>query len=191
MREFFEKSERTPCTHRELADLAVLRLLDLKDDLEHGDSSIAEILRTVTQETDIRKYIGRELREKASGRYSVPQEEELADAQRTDLRLHGVGFDGPVPVELKLADNWTGPTLIERFENQLRGYLRDQRSSRGVFLLLYRGTKSGWKMANKPHLVTFKELVAELQEQWQRMSKDYPKIDDIKVIGIDLTMRST
>ncbi len=124
--------ERTPGNHRELAELAILRLLDLKDDLEHGDSSIASILKTVTQETEIRKYIGRELREKALERYSIPQEEELADAKRPDLRFHGVGFDAPVPVELKLADKWTGPALFERLENQLcADYLRDNRSSRG------------------------------------------------------------
>ena len=57
VRDFYEKLERTPSNHRELAELAVLRLLDLKDDLEHGDSSIAGILQTVKQETDMRKYI--------------------------------------------------------------------------------------------------------------------------------------
>lgn len=88
IRAFHEKLERTPSNHRELAELVVLRLLDLKDDLEHGDSSVARILQTVTQETDMRKYIGRELREKALGRDSIPQEEEFADAKRTDMRFH-------------------------------------------------------------------------------------------------------
>lgn len=118
VRDFHEKLERTPRNHRELAELAILRLLDLKEDLELGDSSIASILQTVTQETEMRKFIGRELREKAFGRYSIPQEEELADAKRPDLRFHGVGFEGPIPVELKLADNnWSGPKLYDRLEN--------------------------------------------------------------------------
>src|SRR6267378_2112063 len=41
--EFHERLDRTPSNHRELADLAVLRLLDLKDDLEEGDDSIAAV----------------------------------------------------------------------------------------------------------------------------------------------------
>jgi len=136
--EFQEKLERTPANHGELAELATMRLLDLKDDLEHGDSSIAQILQKVTLEPEMRKYIGRELREKALGRYSIPQEEELADAKKPDLRFLGSGFDGPVPVELKLADKWTGPALFERLENQLcRDYLRDNRSNRGLFILVY------------------------------------------------------
>ena len=194
VRDFHERLERTPSHHRELAELTVLRLLDLKDDLEHGDSSIAAILQTVTQETDMRKFIGRELREKAFGRYSIPQEEELADAKKPDLRFHGVDFDGPVPVELKLADNWSGPKLFERLENQLCGdYLRDNRSNRGIFVLVYRGnkSKSSWDVPGSDNRVDFAGLTTELQDHWWRISPKFSNVDDITVIGIDLTKRSS
>ena len=192
VRDFHDKLERTPTNHRELAELAILRLLDLKDDLEQGDSSIASILKKVNQETEIRKYIGKELRDKAQGRYSIPQEEELADAKKPDLRFHGAGFDGPVPVELKLADNWTGPQLFERFENQLCGdYLRDNRSGRGIFLLVYRGgKKSHWEVPGSGNRLNFEGLTVALQEHWLLISPKYSNIDDIQVIGIDLTKRS-
>jgi hypothetical protein len=190
VRDFHERLERTPSNHRELAELAILRLLDFKDDLEHGDSSIAGILQPVKQETDMRKYIGRELREKALGRYSIPQEEELADAKRPDLRVHGVDFDEPVPVELKLADNWTGPALFERLENQLCGdYLRDNRSSRGIFVLVYRGAKGGWDVPSSDNRENFAGLTAALQDHWLWISPKFSNVDDITVIGIDLTKR--
>ena len=193
VRDFHEKLERTPRNHRELAELAVLRLLDLKDDLENGDSSVAGILKTVKKETDMRKYIGRELREKAFGRYSIPQEEELADAKKPDLRFHGVDFDGPVPVELKLADNsWSGPKLFERLENQLCGdYLRDNRSKQGIFVLVYRGETTGWDVPNRDNRVDFAELVVTLQEHWGRISSKFSNVEDITVMGIDLTKRSS
>jgi hypothetical protein len=190
--DFQKELERTPRNHKELAELAILRLLDLKDDLEHGDSSVASILKAVTQETDMRKYIGRELREKEFGRYSIPQEEELADAKKPDMRFHGVDFDGPVPTELKLADNWTGPELFERLENQLCGdYLRDNRSSRGIFVLVYRGDKGGWDVPGNTNRVDFAGLTASLQEHWFRISAKFSNVDDITVIGIDLTKRSS
>lgn len=130
VRDFNDMLERTPSNHRELFDLAVLRLLDFKSDLEEGDSSYADVLKTVSDEIEVRKFIGKWCRDSAHGRYSFPQEEELADAKRPDFRWHGNGFDGPVPTELKLADNWTGPQLFERLETQLGGdYLRDARSS--------------------------------------------------------------
>jgi hypothetical protein len=191
VRDFHDKLECTPRNHKELAELAVLRLLDLKDDLENGDSSISNILKTVEQEVEIRKYIGRELREKAYGRYSIPQEEEFANAQRPDLRFHGTGFDGPVPVELKLADNWSGPELFERFENQLCGdYLRDNHSNRGIFVLVYRGNKTGWDVPNRDNRVDFTELITALRERWNCISSKYSNVDEITVIGIDLTKRS-
>ncbi len=193
VRDFHEKLERTPRNHKELAELAVQRFLDLKDDLENGDCSVAGILKRVTQETEMRNYIGREMREKAFGRYTIPQEEELADAKRPDLRFHGIGFDGPVPVELKLADNsWGGPKLFERLENQLCGdYLRDNRSSRGIFVLVYRGDKPKWDLPGSGNRVDFAGLITALQAHWLQISPKFSSVDDITVIGIDLTKRSS
>lgn len=191
-RDFHDKLERTPANHRELAELAVMRLLDLKDDLENGDSSIATILKAgATLETDMRKYIGRELREKASARYSVSQEEEFADAKKPDIRFHGMGFDAPVPTELKLADKWTGPELFERLENQLCGdYLRDNRSARGVFVLVHTGEKAGWDIPGGANRVDFEGLIAALQNRWEEIAQEFPGVDEITVIGIDLLRRA-
>lgn len=191
VRTFAYEIERTPANHRDLAELVHLRFLDLKDDLENGDSSVASLLLAVTEETEVRKYLGHELREKARGRYSVPQEEELADAKRPDLRFLGAGFDGPLPAELKLADKWSGPDLFERLENQLCGdYLRDNRSSRGLFVLVYSGVKKAWEVPNRENRVDFDELIVSLEDHWRSISNRYPNVDNIAVVGIDLTQRT-
>lgn len=190
VREFGKSLIRTPANHRELWYHSVDKLDALKHDLENGDSSIASILQAVDQETEFRKFIGGWCRDHAAGRYVVPQEEGLADAKRPDLRFFGVGFDAPVPAELKVADKWTGPHLFERLEIQLCGdYLRDPRSSRGVFLLVYLGTKSYWDLPNGRRADTFELLTDELQRHWALISNDYPGVEDIRVIGIDLTRR--
>ncbi|EPS9414291.1 NACHT domain-containing protein [Escherichia coli] len=190
--EFQTAIERTPINHRDLFELAEMRFLDLKDNLEHGDSSIAGILiKGATKETDMRKYIGEWLRDRAKGRYIIPQEEELADDKRMDLRMHGLGFDAPVPIELKLAEKWTGPKLFERLENQLCGdYLRDNRSNRGLFVIVSRGDKTSWELPEAGKLVDFLGLVAALQAYWAAISDKFPNVDDIRVIGIDLTLRA-
>ena len=191
IKDFTETMERTPRNHRELAELAELRLLDLKYDIEHGDESIAVTLQKITKETEMRNFIGRELREKANGRYSISQEEELADAKKPDIRFHGVSIDGAVPVELKLANkNWSGSELFECLENQLcRDYLRDNRSTRGIYLLIFRGDKSRWQLPNGRHVV-FSDLINALQGHWQNISPDFPGVEDIRVVGIDLMRRS-
>ena len=190
--EFNKSLESTPSNHRELFDLAVQRLLDLKYDLEEGDASNASILVDVTQETKIRKFIAGWCRDKSVGRYGVSQEEELADAKKPDCRFLSSLFDAPVPMELKLADNWSGPDLFERLENQLCGdYLRDERSNRGIYLLVYRGEKTSWEIPNGKKSANFYELLKALENRWKEIFQDYPKIEEIEIIGIDLTKRSS
>jgi hypothetical protein len=191
--EFQSALERTPANHRELFELAEMRFLDLKDDLEHGDSSIANILiKGATQETEMRTYIGNWFRERAQGRYVIPQEEQLADAKRMDMRLHRAELDAPVPVELKLADKWSGPDLFERLDNQLCGdYLRDNRSSRGLFVLVHRGGKQRWEVPSESKSVDFAGLVTALRGHWSALAIKFPNVEEIRVIGIDLTRRAS
>jgi hypothetical protein len=128
---------------------------------------------------------------RSSRAYSIPQEEEMADAKRPDLRFHGVGIDAPVPVELKIADNWTGPKLFERLENQLAGdYLRDIRTGRGVFALVHRGVeKGGWQLPGSKTKVNFDGLVDALGKHWLSLAPKYPGVDEITIVGIDLSKR--
>ncbi|WP_407597077.1 NACHT domain-containing protein [Pseudomonas aeruginosa] len=190
--EFQSGLERTPNNDRELWELAVDRLLDLKHDLEDSDTSNATILQKSNQETEIRNYIGGWLRDHAQNRYSAPQEEEFSDAKRADLRIHGHTFDGQIPVELKLADNWSGAQLQERLENQLCGdYMRDRRSSYGVFLLVYQGTRSrkSWTAPPNKQRLPFDKLADALQNAWVGFAHQFPNVNGIRVIGIDLTKR--
>jgi hypothetical protein len=91
---------------------------------------------------------------------------------------------------LKIADNWAGPQLFERLENQLSvDYLRDRRSSRGIFLLINRGKKRNrWQLPDGT-LVDFEKVVDGLQEHWELLSPAYPSLEDIRVIGVDLCKR--
>ncbi|MGX5830090.1 NACHT domain-containing protein [Mesorhizobium sp. 43Arga] len=190
VKQFNDARVATPANHRELWYFGVERLEDLKHDLEHADESIASILQGTDQETEFRKFIGGWLRDKAGGRYSIPSEEELADAKRPDLRFRGATFDAPVPVELKVADNWTGPHLFERMEVQLGGdYLRDVRSSRGIFLLVYIGTKKSWDLPGGGKAESFEALLTALRQHWSVISSQYPNVEDLAVVGIDLTLR--
>jgi hypothetical protein len=188
---FAEEAERNPRNHCELFEMTVSRLHDLKADLEDGDTSIAEILQSVQDETKHRNVIGRWLRERSLGRYNVPQEEELTDAKRPDIRIHGFGFDGPVPIELKIADKWSPTQLIERLNNQLCGdYLRDIRSNRGIFLLVYRGTKTYWKHPVSGTHLNFYDLVLLLETEARAIEAKDNKIESIEIVGIDLTKRT-
>ena len=188
---FAEEAEKVPQNHRELYELAISRLLDLKADLEEGDTSLAEIFLQVEDERRHRIYIGGWLRERSNGKYSVSQEEELADQKDPDIRLHGLGFDGPVPIELKIADNWSGPKLFERLHNQLCGqYLRDASSNNGIFMIVYRGEKENWELPVSDKKVNFSTLIQFLKEEANKIVAIDNKIEAIEIIYIDLTQRN-
>lgn len=182
--------ERTPANHRELFDLAVLRLLDYKHHLEDGNDSTASVVIAAERETVLRNQIGAWCNDRSRGRYVIPQELELPDAKRPDLWWTATAFNGPVPTELKIADNWPGPKLFERLENQLAGdYLRDDASVRGIYLLVWRGLQKRWQLPNKKW-ANFDGLLKALQDHWASVTGAHPRIEEIKVIGIDLTKRA-
>lgn len=190
VREFVEVLERTPASHRELFDLAVLRFEDLKAELEEGDDSDAAVLLRVQDETELRSYLGGRLRRSARGRYAIPQEEELADARRPDLRFHHAPIDAPVPAELKLSHRWTLRQLSERLENQVCGsYLRDLRSSRGLLVLVHQGRQQHWELPDGSGRVDFEGVVRALEVHWASIADRYPDVSEIKILGIDLTKR--
>ncbi|MFS2150676.1 hypothetical protein [Rhizobium sp. Rhizsp42] len=188
---FGKDLDRKPGSPRELFDLVCNRLLDFKQDLEEADDSIASIIHKATEETEQRNFFGKLFRDRANGRYFAPNEEELADAKRPDLRIHAPGVQGPVPIEFKVADKWTGSKLFERLQNQLvNDYLRDARSSHGVFLMSNRGVERGnWVHPLTGASLTFDELCSSLQEFVDDYIAKRPDVDGIKVIGIDLTKR--
>ncbi len=190
VRAFTDRIERVPATHRDLWDLAVERLLDLKHELEDGETSNAAILLEA-KETQMRTFIADWCRTRARRCYVVPQEEEFADKKSPDIRFQSTLFDGPVPVELKLADRWSGPDLIERLENQLcDDYMRDRRSSRGIYLVVHQGRKTSWQLPGGGCVGSVDELVTALQFHADKVSSRSPRVDEVRVIGIDLTKRA-
>jgi hypothetical protein len=190
VREFLDKLEHTPRNHQELHELAIERLIDFKHFLEHGETSIATVLLT-PEETAVRNVVADWCRTRGLGRYVIAQEEEFADKKRTDIRFINMAFDNPVPVELKLSNRWSGAELVERLENQLcNDYLRDQRSSRGIFLLMDQGGRPHWDLPDGSRVSSVAELTDALQAHWANVARNFPHVYAVQVIGIDLTLRA-
>ena len=187
--QFEESSNIKPKTHKELFDLASLRIIELKDWLENGDYSPWRAWQRVEQETEMRNLIADELRKKAQAKYSISQENELANSQRTDIRLDNSTINSPVPIELKILDkNWSGNDLCERLRNQLVGdYLRERTAGCGIFLLVSRLTNKNWIIQG--NTISLSELENTLQEYWHSIAHEWVGIDSIKVVVIDLNKR--
>lgn len=178
-----------PKNHKELFDLALLKISALKDWLENGDTSSYSTWQKVKKETEMRILIAGQLDKEAQGKYTISQEDEKANGQRPDISFNKPNITS-VPVELKILDkDWNGKNLCERLRNQLIGdYLREENAGCGIFLLVAQNIKKGWNINGKR--VSLSELENVLQEYWHSIAHEWTKIDSIKVIVIDLNKRS-
>jgi hypothetical protein len=190
--EFEQSLTITPESHRQLFDLVVHRLDDLRSWLERGNDSPWQTWQREEREIQIRKLIAGWLNQTSQLQFTIAEEAELANAQRPDICVQCQSVNSPVPIELKLLEKWSGPELCERLRNQLVGdYLREPSARFGVMLLVWRGTdqaRKRWEINGSR--VELKELARALKHYWNSIADEYPDVDDIAVIVIDLTMRS-
>lgn len=188
----FDQSQTiTPATHHQLFDLAVHRLQDLKNWLERGNDSPWRTWQRVDGETEMRTLIAGWLNQHCRDQYTTAQEPELANSQRMDIWLQNTNVHSPVPIELKLLDKgWSGPDLCERLRNQLAGdYLREESAGCGAMLLVWQGNVAVKRWTISGQRVELNELASALKGYWQEISADFPGVDAIEVMVIDLTLR--
>ena len=191
VRELDRQQAITPATHRQLFDLAVGRLNDLKHWVECGNDSTYKTWQRVPDEGEMRNLVAAWLNQNSSGHCTYVQEPELANSQRPDIWMQTPQVASPVPIELKILDkNWSGPKLCERMRNQLAGdYLREQTAGCGVFLLVWQGQSNKRRWTVDGRRVSLSDLPSALAEHWKAVSDTFPGVDKIEVILIDLTVR--
>ena len=184
-----------PKSHRQLFDVGVGKINELKYWLETGNDSPWKTWSRVDNETEMRNLIGGWLNQQCSKQHTTAQELELANGQRIDLALDNPSVSSAVPVELKLLDKqWTGPKLCERLRNQLVGdYLREHSSGCGIFLLIWQGFDPDrparkWRIGGKN--VDLHHLVNALRQHWDSISEQFPNVEAVEIVLIDLTVRS-
>ncbi|KNC67408.1 hypothetical protein [Pseudoalteromonas ardens] len=186
---FEHKQLITPKTHRQLFELGVQQLNSLKAWLENGNDSPWETWQKAKVENELRNLIAGWLNQNSQRQYSVPQEFELANGQRMDIGFQSNYISFPVPIELKLLDKrWSGNDLCERLRNQLVGdYLRADGASCGIMLLVAADTYKKWIINGKS--TTLQDLRGALKGYWDKIACNYPDVDAVEVIVIDLSIR--
>ncbi len=189
VRDFHKSASISPESHRQLFDLTILRINELKNWVEHGNDSPWKTWQRADEENELRTLIAGWLRQHSLSKYTIAEEPELANSQRMDIWLHSPNVLSPVPIELKLLDKgWSGPDLCERLRNQLVGdYLREESAGCGVFLLISQKTTKKWLIDG--HRVGLDELAQALKKYWREVSHDFAGVEAIEVIVIDLNKR--
>ena len=190
--QFGSRLTLTPSTHRQLFDLTIERLTDLRNWIEQGVDSPFRTWKRAKSESELRILVSGWLKDHWGNRFTVAQEPELANSQRMDIWLQNENVRSPVPIELKvLNSNWSGPKLCERLRNQLAGdYLRHEKEGRGVMLLAWLGSAGRRRWRINGALVEVSGLRKALTNYWAGISNDFPNVAAIEVIVIDMTIRA-
>ena len=189
--EFGDKLTRTPTSHRQLFDLTVARLTDLKDWIESGRDSPYRTWQKADDEGEIRVLVAGWLNSKWANPFTVAEEPQLANSQRMDIWLQNQKVPSPVPIELKLLDKeWTGPKLCERLRNQLVGdYTRESTGGCGLMLLVWQGNRPDRQWEIDGRRVCLEELRNALKGYWDSISNAFPEVEAVEIMLIDLSLR--
>ena len=164
----------------------LLVLNKIKSDWEGGDFSPKGQIHS---EEDAQIQAAHNLKIMGEGKFIVTREDVVIDRKERDLRIQPCGSDNVVSVEMKIIGEKQGTfsTLRKALEKQLPQYLLDPKTRHGVLLLIYKGSKKRrWKIPSNSS-ANFAELTDALGNQAKELTGKIGGVDDIRVIGIDLS----
>jgi hypothetical protein len=184
IRTFSKEHERDPISDEDLYYLIWQRLADLKAWVETGEDSPREEVHPEDKENGFRRWLARRLRDKSRGRYIVPEEWELDAKLRPDLRI-AIPSASPVSLELKIADEWSLPDLLNGLEGQLVGkYLRDHRARFGFYVLVQFNRSRRWDSPDGTQRLDSDRILQILVDKAATIVNQRPDISGISVLWI-------
>jgi hypothetical protein len=185
IRMFERDHEIDPQTDYDLYRIVRKRLSDVKNDFERSDTGLRDRLSISAKERDFRIWLANELTKRSLHHYTVPQEVEIDQRQHPDIRVESPRA-GYVPLEIKLASEWSVPVLLERLENQLFGqYLRAHDARYGVFVLGLIDPIHRWDNPAGGCRLAFEEVVAIVEKGAAELAAEHKELKQVSVVAID------
>jgi len=182
VRTFADEYERDPKNDADLFHLVARRLSDLKELVENGEDSPRDEVNPSLHEAGFRRWLQRRLADSAKGRYIVPQEWEIDQAARLDLRVAIPGIM-PLSVELKIAEKWTLSDLLDGLRTQLVGtYLRDSRSRYGIYVLAIFNRDRRWESLGGGPRLDCDGVFAVLKAEARSILASRPDLSGLEVM---------
>jgi len=175
-----------PATEEVLFDQVLLRLEDIKADVEVGRFSERVLFRRGIPEEALQHWLAARLFTSQGIRFSVHREEEYDARKKPDITCAVAA--GSVCVEIKPVDgtrSYTAQTLVEdTLRTQLVDqYLKEENSTSGILVVMQLDRKR-WEIPGSRKRVGFEELVAHLQTAADSIRLDVPRVKALKVLGI-------
>jgi hypothetical protein len=184
-----DKTGESPPATREAMFALMRDRLDDIDDLLLQDISPRELWASIKDEHMMRRELARVLRDAGNQRYTIDQESVTADEKETDIRFRSTGSKQQGIIELKLGDERTGTDLFNTIHDQLlTKYMAADECRAGVLLVTIAKNRE-WDHPKTGERIGFEELMAVLNEEAERLSKELGGTAKLIAKGLDLRPR--
>lgn len=178
-----------PRTSADLFDIALSRLEDIRLYLADGEFSVRSLYNPKEGhilEEPVQNLLAQQLEEGRRTQYTVSREPEVTRKKKPDIRLAHPSCEGPVTIEIKIAERWTIAQLEAAIRDQLIGqYMRDNNSRYGVLVLCSSGPPKPWKHATSGQTFGFAELLEHLCRFAEDLVRHRLTVSGLRVVAID------
>ena len=184
-----DKTGESPATTRETMFALMRDRLDDIDDLLLQDNSPRELWASITDEHVMRRELARALTDARNESYTIDQESVTADEKETDIRFRSTGSKQQGTIELKLGDERSGSDLFNTIRDQLLTKYMAADECRAGCLLVTIAKDREWEHPKTGKRIGFEELMAVLNEEAERLSKELGGTAKLMAKGLDLRAR--
>jgi len=184
-----DKTGESPPTTREMMFALMRDRLEDIDDLLLQDVSPRELWASITDEHIMRRELARALRDAGNQCYTIDQESVTADEKETDIRFRSIGSKQQGTIELKLGDQRSGSDLFNTIRDQLLTKYMAADDCRAGCLLVTIARSREWEHPQTGKKIDFDELIALLNEEAERLSKELGGAAKIMAKVLDLRPR--
>ena len=183
----FERHHTAPVkTGSDLFKVALSTLDDICFSFDRADASSRRVLETAVDEDAVQSWLAEQLKFRASDRFHVHREAEVADKKEPDLIVSSTSAPCEVAIEVKHGGKtWTVRQLEEGLREQLaQDYLKPVARRHGIFVITHHG-KRKWRHLTTKRTLNFPELIAHLTDIASTLVSNDSGPIEVTVRGID------
>ncbi len=184
-----DKTGESPPTTRDAMFALMRDRLDDINDLLLQDVSPRQLWATITDEHVMRRELARVLRDWARGSYTIDQESVTGEEKETDIRFRSTGSQQQGIIELKLSDERSGTDLFNAVRDQLLTKYMAADECRSGCLLVTVAKDRKWDHPTTGQRISFEELMALLDDEAHRLSRELGGAAKLMAWGLDLRPR--
>jgi len=184
-----DKTGESPPTTREAMFALMRDRLDDIEDLLLRDTSPRELWASITDERVMRRELARTLGNAGNQSYTIEQESVTADEKETDVRFRSTASNQQGIIELKLGDERSWTDLFNTIRDQLLTKYMAADECRVGCLLVTIAKDREWNDPKTGKRIGFEELMARLNEEAERLSKELGGMAKLMARGLDLRPR--